>query len=329
MVTTSDPVPLPPRTHQRSRLVGSRRSALVTAPVPVCGHGQVLIRVRRVGVCASELPLWREGPGSGPVFMGHEPVGQVIAVGPDVTDCAVGDTVTGRIEHSFAQCAVADAVDVVVVPPDVPAHSALGEPFGCVVEGLRRTTVAVGDRVAVIGAGFIGLCLLQLLRHGGTARLLAVDPRTDARRHAVRNGADRALAPGQAHSLAARDSAAPGDAHGFDVVFEASGTQAGLDLATELVRQHGTLSILGYHQQTRSVDMRSWNLKAIDVVNAHVRDPLRLRESTRRGLDLMASGRVDPAALITHRYSLADIDQAFTDLAGKPEGFIKAVVEVG
>jgi threonine dehydrogenase-like Zn-dependent dehydrogenase len=327
MVVTSDASP-PLGIHQRSRLVGGRRSALVAAPVPVCGHGQVLMRVERVGVCASELPLWREGPSSEPVFMGHEPVGEVVAVGPGVTGCEIGDMATGRIEHSFAQCAVADAMDVVPLPPDVSARSALGEPLGSVVEGLRRTPVGAGDRVAVIGAGFIGLCLLQLLCHRGTSRLTAVDPRPDARRHAARNGADQALAPEPAHGLAARDSATRSGADGFDVVFEASGTQTGLDLATELVRQHGTLSILGYHQRNRDVDLRSWNFKAIDVINAHVRDRLLLRESIRRGLSLLSAGRVDLAALITHRYPLADIDQAFTDLAEKPAGFIKAVVEV-
>ncbi|MEV7908175.1 hypothetical protein AB0P04_41915, partial [Streptomyces anulatus] len=71
-----------------------------------------------------------------------------------------------------------------------------------------------------------------------------------------------------------------------------------------------------------------WNFKAIDVVNAHVRDRDRLRDSTRRGLDLVAAGRVDLTCLITHRYALADLDRAYAVLAEKPDGFIKAVIEI-
>ncbi|MFE2316431.1 zinc-binding dehydrogenase [Streptomyces sp. NPDC059441] len=322
MPTPSDQSSLPD-TYQRSALTGPEQSAFVPAPLPVCDVGQVLLRIQRVGVCASELSVWQNGPADEPAFLGHEPVGEIAAVGPGVTDVTVGDLATGRIEHSYGQYALADAHDVVVVPPGVSADNALGEPLGCVVEGLRRTPLDVGDRVAVVGAGFMGLCLLQLLRHSPTSQLIAIDPRQDAQEHAARNGADEAVTPQQAPDLAARNGT-----DGFDVVFEASGTQAGLDLATRLVRQHGTLSILGYHQQMRSVDMQQWNFKAIDVINAHVRDRQRIRESTRRGLDLVAAGRVDLGPLITHRYRLADLDRAFTDLSGKPDGFIKAVVEI-
>ena len=75
--------------------------------------------------------------------------------------------------------------------------------------------------------------------------------------------------------------------------------------------------------------MQAWNWKALDVVNGHVRDPLRLADSIRRGLDVLASGRIDYAALLTHRYPLAAIDQAYADLRAKPPGFVKAVVQLG
>jgi threonine dehydrogenase-like Zn-dependent dehydrogenase len=110
------------------------------------------------------------------------------------------------------------------------------------------------------------------------------------------------------------------------VVFEVTGAAAGLDLATALTRAHGTLDIVGYHQGRRSVDLQAWNWKALDVVNGHVRDRRRLADSIRRGLAVVASGRVDYAALITHRYPLDAVDQAFTDLQAKPAGFVKAVV---
>jgi threonine dehydrogenase-like Zn-dependent dehydrogenase len=119
-----------------------------------------------------------------------------------------------------------------------------------------------------------------------------------------------------------------GDA-GFDIVVEASGSQAGLSLAGELVRAHGVLSILGFHQGApRSVDMEMWNWKALDVVNAHVRRRSNLVEATRAGLALMGAGRFSFEPLVTHRYNLSQLDEAFTALRDKPEGFIKAVIEM-
>ena len=300
-----------------SVLVGPRRSQVVDAEVEAPGAGEILVQVLANGVCASDLPAWRAGPGDEDVLrLGHEPVGRVMEVGPGVDALAVGDLVTGRLTESFAEQVVARAADAVLVPPGVPAEVAIGEPLGCVVEALRRARLDTGDRVAVVGLGFMGLCLLQLLATSGSGELIAIDPRGDARAVALRHGAAAALAPDQVADL--HDS--------FDVVFEVTGAQAGLDLATELVRAHGTLDVVGYHQGRREVDLQAWNWKAIDVVNGHVRDERRLADSIRRGLALVATGRIDYAALLTHRYELAAIDQAYADLEAKPEGFVKAVV---
>ena len=108
---------------------------------------------------------------------------------------------------------------------------------------------------------------------------------------------------------------------------EGSGTQPGLTLAGEMVRAHGLLSILGYHQGgPRQVEVGMWNWKAIDVVNAHLRRRTDLIESMRIGLELTAKGLIDLGALVTHRYTLDEVDRAYTDLQEKPPEFIKAVV---
>ena len=94
-----------------------------------------------------------------------------------------------------------------------------------------------------------------------------------------------------------------------------------------MVRAHGVLSILGYHQGgPRQVEVGMWNWKAIDVVNAHVRRRTDLIKSMRIGLDLTAKELIDLGALVTHRYTLDEVDRAYTDLLEKPPEFIKAVV---
>lgn len=290
---------------------GELRERTVGAP----GPGEVIIAVRMTGVCASELYDWAHPPTT-LVPVGHEPVGEIVAVGPDV-QLALGDWVTGRVLRAFASHIVARADDLVRVPAGLDPAAVLGEPVGCVVEGLRRTRLNDGARVAVVGTGFMGLVMVQLLAHSLASTVVAIDPRADARAAARDSGADDALAPDDLRS--AEDE--------FDVVIEATGAQAGIDLSTRLVRPHGTLSILGYHRTPRTVDMQQWNYKAIDVVNAHVQDARLLREAVRVGLDLASAGRIDPGRLITHRFAPHQINEAFETLRDKPDGFIKAVID--
>jgi threonine dehydrogenase-like Zn-dependent dehydrogenase len=310
---------------RRYELEGPGRGHVVQTDFPEPGVGEVLVQVHANGVCASDLPTWVNKQSTYPVSLGHEPVGTVVAVGSGV-DLAVGIRVTGRLVPSFADYVLGDIRDVVPVPDGVPTEQAIGEPLGCVVEGLRRTRVHMADRVAVVGLGFMGLCMVQLLAASGTARVTAIDLRYDARQAALGSGANDAHDPRELPAnLLDQTRGFAGD-KGFDVVVEASGTQPGLDLATELVRPHGAISILGYHQGRREVDVQAWNWKALDVVNAHVRDRDLLRESTRVGLEMIAAGRIDLGPLLTHRYLLERLDDAFEALRAKPPGFIKALV---
>ncbi|MEV4264233.1 alcohol dehydrogenase catalytic domain-containing protein [Kribbella sp. NPDC049584] len=304
-------------TGRRSVLVAPMTSCVEEVEVRGPAAGELLVEVIANGLCASELPQWSRGPANGvPTTLGHEPVGRVVEVGNDVEKVATGDLVTGRWTESFADLVVVRAEYSVVVPPALPYVAGIGEPLGCVVEALRRSGVDTGDRVAVIGAGFMGLCLIQLLATSPIGELVVVDLRDDAKQAALRYGASLACNPDEAGELGAT----------FDVVFEVSGTQPGLDLATSLTRSGGTLDIVGYHQATRTVDMQAWNWKALNVVNGHIRDEHQLTASIRRGLATAAGGRIDYASLFTHRYALIDLDRAYEDLRSKPDGFIKALI---
>lgn len=172
----------------------------------------------------------------------------------------------------------------------------------------------------------MGLIMVQLLASSAISNLTVVDPRADARDAAMACGADQVYEPSNVPTRLrySMDSAAT---DGFDVIVEASGSQAGLDLAGDLVRPHGVLSILGYHQGLRQVRLQDWNWKALDVVNAHVRDQRLLREATLAGLRLQQVGRLNMHKLVTHRFSADRIDDAFETLRGKPQGFIKSVVD--
>jgi threonine dehydrogenase-like Zn-dependent dehydrogenase len=301
-----------------ARVVGPRSLELTTSDYGAPALGQVLVRIVACGVCASELHAW-EGPlAEYPTDVGHEPVGIVEETGPEVGSLRPGDMVTGRFGPAFADLVVVEREDLVAVPKDLGLDDALGEPLGCVVEARRRTPVGLGDEIAVIGVGYMGLLMVELLRISGAGAIVAVDPRADARAVALEVGAGEAFAP---------DDESIDPARSFDVVIEASGTQAGLDIATRLVREHGTISILGFHHDgRRSVDLETWNWKAIDVINAHVRRRDLLNDAIRRGLELVRRERIHPARLLTHRFPLEQVGDAFASLASKPDGFVKAIV---
>jgi len=315
-------------TMRQAVLSGGQRFTIEDAGTPAPGPNDVLVKVQACGVCASELHAWEGGEGA-PRMLGHEVAGEVVAVGTAASGLVVGDRVTGLFQRGFADYAMAPADRVARLPDGIGAVHAFGEPLACVISAARRTRVDLGDRVIVVGLGFMGLLMLQLVRSMGAAHIIGVDVRGDALAAARRLGADEAVTPealdrGLLASFAIEGSLARG---GVDVVVEATGTQAGLTLAGELVRQHGILSILGYHQGApRSVDMRLWNFKAFDVVNAHERRTDYRMDCMRRGLALAAGGRLDLASLVTHTFALDDVGRAFQALATKPPGFIKSVV---
>ena len=112
-----------------------------------------------------------------------------------------------------------------------------------------------------------------------------------------------------------------------DRVIEAVGKQWPLDLAAELTRERGRLIVAGYHQDgPRQVNMWLWNWRGLDVINAHERDPKVYIQGIREAVDAVASGRLDPAPLYTHRFPLERLGEALDATRDRPDGFLKALV---
>jgi threonine dehydrogenase-like Zn-dependent dehydrogenase len=276
-------------------VAGGRRSEVVRAPLPEPRAGEALVRIEGCGVCASSLPVWEGRPWFSyplePGAPGHEGWGVVEAVGAEVDGLEPGQRVGLLSEHAFAEYDVAPAE--LCVPLDAPVPL---EPIGCAVNALRRSDIRAGQRVAVVGIGFLGRLVAALAERAG-AEVVRV------RRE------DRVEGP-------------------FELVHECTGTQSGLDTASALVGERGRLVIVGYHQDgPRTVDLQSWNWRGLDVVNAHERDPAVYAEGMRAGAELLAAGELDVEPLLTHRFPLDRLDDAFEAARMRPPGFVKAWVE--
>jgi threonine dehydrogenase-like Zn-dependent dehydrogenase len=112
-----------------------------------------------------------------------------------------------------------------------------------------------------------------------------------------------------------------------DRVIEVAGKQESLDLAGALTRVRGRLVIAGFHQDgPRQVDMQLWNWRGLDVINAHERDPAMYVQGVREAAEAVATGRLDPSPLYTHRFPLDRIGDAFATAGERPDGFLKALV---
>ena len=309
-----------------SQLVGPRRSEVVELPDPVPGADQVLVEVLACGVCTSDLSAWRDhDPASPPLRLGHEIAGRVVAVGNQATRWSEGDLVTGLGGEGFASLSVMDAAALLPVPAGIePAH-AFGEPIAVLEEALSRSPVVAGSRVAVVGLGFMGLGLLQLAKRHAPGLILGVDPDPARRARALSQGADVVFAPDELPVDHVGKSGPVTDVR-FDVVLEATGVTPGLATAGRLVRPFGTLNVVGYHHAgDAKMDMDLW-YKGVTVVNGFCPDRTRTIAAMAVTLDLIAQRRFSYAPLVTHRYALDQVDQAFADMEAAGPDFVKGVV---
>jgi threonine dehydrogenase-like Zn-dependent dehydrogenase len=150
----------------------------------------------------------------------------------------------------------------------------------------------------------MGLMALRLLVAGGH-RVTVIEPREIARDLAVRWGAERVLSP---------DDVTPDMHQSFSVVVEATGAAGGLQLASDLVRIAGTLGVMGYHQSNggkRSVDMESWNFRALKVLSLHHRNPHDVLRWIDRAQRLSAHGILRPSELVDTTVTLDDLPAVF------------------
>jgi len=308
----------------RAVMLTRGRFELRDLPMPPCGPGEILVRTLACGICHGDVFRYESAKAddASEVLIGHEGTGKVVSVGEGVSGVAVGDVVTA-LGGTFSEYFTTTPARVTPVPERVAPRDALGEPIACCVHAGQRFGIRLGDRVAVVGCGFMGLVCLQLARLQGAAFVCAFEPIPWRRPMAVELGADVVLS---AEGEAVREALA---AYGpFDVVIEAAGAQGAIDIVGDLVRQHGRVALVGYHQTRgglRTVNMQQWNYKAIDVVNGHVRRDDEKREAMRAGLALMATGRLKIAPLVTS-YPLSEAQRAFEDLASRKEGLFKAVL---
>ncbi|WP_294331773.1 zinc-binding dehydrogenase [uncultured Sphingomonas sp.] len=310
-------------------LEGPEQIRIETATLPTPGRGEVRIRLEGCGVCASNVEPWQgqawsQFPGDAG-GLGHEGRGEIDVVGEGVVGLSPGDRLASLSFRSFADYDVALADMVVKLPDSLSGKPLPGEPLGCAFNIFRRSDIRPGQTVAIIGIGFLGAVLTKLASDAG-ARVIAISRRQESLDLARQYGAAETIPMDDHYAIIDAAKALTGEAM-CERVIEAVGKQWPLDLAGELVGFGGRLVVAGYHQDgPRQVNMQGWNWKGIDVINAHERDPAVQLQGLREAVEAVASGRLDPSPLYTHRYRLEELGQALAATRDKPGHFVKALV---
>ncbi|OGO56850.1 MAG: L-threonine 3-dehydrogenase [Chloroflexi bacterium RBG_16_72_14] len=311
---------------------------LQTVPDPQVGINDVLIRVRKTGICGTDLHIeswdpWAAKTIHPPLVPGHEFVGQIVAVGANVSDFHPGDVVSGeghvtcgRCRHCMAGrrhlCANTVGLGVgrdgafaeyVVLPMTNVWHhwpgidedvAAIFDPFGNAVHTALAFPV-LGEDVLITGAGPIGLMATAVVRHAGARFVVVSEPNPVRRALASRMGATVAVDPG------ARDLADVqrelGMVEGFDVALEMSGAPAAIRATLDNMAHGGAIAILGIPTQDVSLDVNEIVFKLLTVRGIYGRE---MYETWYKMTVMLQSG-LDISPAITHRFSYREHEAAF------------------
>ena len=341
----------------RAALVtGKHKLELVEMPTPEPQRGKAVVEIAYCGICGTDLHAYQSGDPYTPAICGHEWTGQVSALGEGVRDFREGDRVAigvatacgncatcrrGDTEHCEAVFAGMVGVDAMAPPhggfaPSIALdagrlyhvdrsisdrHAALLEPVTVAVHSVRRTGLRLGDSVVVLGAGPIGLLVLQCARIAGAGTTVLVEPQPVRRDLGGALGADHVLDPSAADNVGDAINDLLGT-DGADIVFECAGIARTVEQAATYVRRGGVVSLVGVPMAPANIMALDWLVKELRVVTALGY----LREEFDIAQGLVADGRIDCDPLLSETIGLDDMAAAFASLSSRPEQ-IKVLVD--
>jgi len=318
---------------------------------PAPGAGDVVVKVDACGICGSDLH-WYHGEMMMPVSCpGHEIAGTVAMVGPGPGSLREGDRVAVEGIASCGQCRYCLAGTYHYCPQigmvgitipggyaeylKIPARhcfvvgdmdaatAALSEPLGVAVHAVRIAGVQIGQRVLVLGAGTIGLMAVVAARAGGAGEILVTARRPQQRAAALALGADRVFSDADDEGLFNAVGESP-----IDVVIESVGGSANtLDTAVFACRPGGVICLLGVYTGAVQFPAIITVAKELTIKGSLVYNRVGARADFDVVVDILKrQGTQLAATMITHRYPLERISEAFTTAADKTSGSIKVTI---
>lgn len=319
--------------------------------------GEVTVRIRAVGVCGSDMHFYLEDgcagtPAAYPQVLGHEPAGEIAAVGAGVADLKPGDRVAVEPAISCGRCepcrtgrrnlcgraqfmggiqlpgllreyAVMPRENALKVPPHMSfAAAATIEPIAVLLHSMELAGLQLGETVAVMGAGPIGLLALQMAKLAGASVVVVGDKVPHRLARAEELGADQVVdVSKESISDAAHDLTG---GRGVHVVFDAAAKQESINASVRSVRAGGRIVLIGI-PSAETIALELWPALQSEatLVVQH-----RSNGGDHAALELLEDGRLDPASILSHRYPLSEGHRAFATMGEYADGVIKPWIEL-
>jgi threonine dehydrogenase-like Zn-dependent dehydrogenase len=294
---------------------------LVEVTVGDPGDAEVQVRGGACGICSWDIATAKLGSRMHPMAPpGHEGIGYVTKVGRAVQGIKEGDRVAGG---GFATLRNLPAARVYAIPAsDLADEHWIVEPVSCAVTGLDHCRLRPGDRVALIGSGFMGLLILQGLLHMPVDQLIAVDVVQDRLDLARRLGVPETY---NAAQIERSELVQTLKQRAYDVVVDTSGSQAGLDLATDIVKRGGLINLFGWIKgETATFDPTKWHGGGFTVVNSSPSS--QLRDPFPPAIRLIHQGIIDLRPLVTHVAPLAEYPTLMETILHGDGSYVKGVI---
>jgi (R,R)-butanediol dehydrogenase/meso-butanediol dehydrogenase/diacetyl reductase len=329
------------------------RFAVETLPDPVPMGRQAVLRVTYCGICGSDLHALRAGSLPEGAILGHEIVGEIVALGPDARGFEVGDRVTTLSAVPCDQCAKCKAglyrscekgwqvfgytglaggyaeqllthTAVLEKAPEALSDigAALNEPSMVGLYAARASRVRTGDNVAIIGAGPIGLLVLQSVLLSNPANCWVIETSPGRLAKALELGATAGFDPTKDDLPAFFLNRCP--MGGPDVIFECAGAKGTLQKAIEWVRPGGQVMVPGVNMELDEVSPLTMVGKECEI-----KASLGGMDLFRTALDLIAAGKIKPETMVTRIIGLDEVDEVCQTLGTRGDDNVKVLVAPG
>lgn len=319
---------------------------------PEIGEDEVLIRVKAAGICGTDLHFYKgEWKVDMPIILGHEFSGVIVKVGGKLKDLKAGDHVVAEPNITCGSCYFClmsernffcenlEAVGVTVngafaeylkikgrnaykIPGNLSfEEAALIEPLACCIRGLDKVDIKAGESVLIVGAGPIGLLLMQLARNSGASMIIQTDIEDYRLEKALDLGVDHVINVCREDAIKRVKELTGG--YGVDVAIEAVGSSEAITQAVKAVRKGGRVNIFGVSPQDAVWQVKPFELYSKELtITVSYRSPYTFQ----RAVKIASSGRLKLKPIISHVLPLEKIAEAFEILDKRLENVIKIIV---
>ena len=292
-----------------------------TADIPRPGDEDVLVKVRSAGICGTDVHILKGEYGSLPTIPGHEWTGEVAEVGKAVTKVKPGDIVVVAAAGGFADYVRARERNVHKIGDLTYDEGALIEPLSCVVNGIDTAGVHLGDEVLIMGAGPIGLLLLQVAKLAGAQSVAVADIFEEKLVKAKALGADEVFVAGKDLKEQVLDA----HPKGFHLTIDGTGNTKAQEQLPRLTRARGRFLLFGVADPGATMTIEPYDIfnRRLQIIGVHS-----FEDKFERAVGLAKARRLNLADIVSHHFPLGEFPKALELMRG-PEPSLKILIHPG